>query len=462
MTQRRRPFCKRLAVIILLSGLGILVTGGSRVSAIVGGEVTSDSFPWMVALVRADTAPLSSLICGGALIHSRWVLTSEHCVDPANPGAVEIVVGSNDINGGTRVGVERIVERTDQYSTLALVKLKVALSQTPIAIEGVSDNFSIAGQTALLLGWGLTSFPGLISTDLKELSSTVATASACKQALRDNNLIWQDSDYASAICFKSTDYTHSPCFGDSGGPVVVYSVRTPYLVGVLEWSFGGCGTVNAPSAGMRPKSEYQWINRAIGSTVIAPPLTTPVQPTDLTVEAIGTKRLALTWTDNATNEQGFVVERSTDSSTWTEIESEVGADVMTYDDYTVAHGTTYSYRVAAYNTAGQSAFSNIATARSRSLPAGPETPSVLGAIAVESNTIRLLWSRFTNASVLIFRSIDQTNWNPLAIVSGRSTEHIDTDNVQPATTYYYQVQSYSTESGLGPRSKTVSATTPAT
>ncbi len=278
----------------------------------------------------------------------------------------------------------------------------------------------------------------------------------------DNNFIWEDSSYAIAICFKATDYTQSTCSGDSGGPLVVYSGSTPYLAGVLEWSFGGCGTVDAPSVGVRPRSEYQWINRTIGSTVIAPPRTKPARPTDLMVEPLGTKRLGLTWTDNATNEQGFVVERSTDKTTWTKIAAEVGVDVMTYDDYTVAHGTAYSYRVAAYNTAGQSTFSNIATARSLAVPPAPNTPSVLGAIAIDKSSIRLLWSRFTNSNVLIFRSVDQTNWSPIAIVSGTRTQYVDSRNVKPATTYYYQVQSYSIESGSGPRSKTIAATTPAT
>jgi hypothetical protein len=66
----------------------------------------------------------------------------------------------------------------------------------------------------------------------------------------------------------------------------------------------------------------------------------------------------LTWTDNSLNEDGFVIERSSDSLNFTVIDS-VGQNVTTYTD-TVSSATTYYYKVKAYNTAGNSGYSNIA------------------------------------------------------------------------------------------------------
>src|SRR5690606_8764281 len=67
----------------------------------------------------------------------------------------------------------------------------------------------------------------------------------------------------------------------------------------------------------------------------------------------------LTWTDNANNETGFKVERGTDGTNFTEI-ADLGADVQSYDDASASEGTTYHYRVLAYNADGNSAFSNVA------------------------------------------------------------------------------------------------------
>jgi len=75
----------------------------------------------------------------------------------------------------------------------------------------------------------------------------------------------------------------------------------------------------------------------------------------------------LTWVDNSTNETSFKVERTTASSVancataggFTQIAT-VGPDIVTYVDSSVNEGTTYCYRVRASNTAGDSAYSNIA------------------------------------------------------------------------------------------------------
>lgn len=67
----------------------------------------------------------------------------------------------------------------------------------------------------------------------------------------------------------------------------------------------------------------------------------------------------LSWTDNSNNEQGFKIERSLNSSTFTSLAT-VNANVVTVTDTTLVQSTTvdnvYCYRVYAYNTAGNSAF----------------------------------------------------------------------------------------------------------
>ncbi|MFH1370763.1 MAG: fibronectin type III domain-containing protein [Planctomycetota bacterium] len=66
----------------------------------------------------------------------------------------------------------------------------------------------------------------------------------------------------------------------------------------------------------------------------------------------------LEWTDNADNESGFSIERKTGAGGTYEVIDTVAADVTSYSDTGLAPSTTYYYRVLAYNTGGDSAYSN--------------------------------------------------------------------------------------------------------
>jgi len=69
-------------------------------------------------------------------------------------------------------------------------------------------------------------------------------------------------------------------------------------------------------------------------------------------------QLTLSWTDASDNEDGFGIERRTGTSgTFARVAS-VSSNVSTYTDPNLASSTTYCYRVNAFNTAGNSAYTN--------------------------------------------------------------------------------------------------------
>jgi Divergent InlB B-repeat domain len=73
-------------------------------------------------------------------------------------------------------------------------------------------------------------------------------------------------------------------------------------------------------------------------------------------------QLTLNWSDASSNEDGFHVERKTGTGgTYATIATPT-AGATSYVDGTVTAGTTYCYRVHAYNTAGDSSYSNEACA----------------------------------------------------------------------------------------------------
>jgi Divergent InlB B-repeat domain/FG-GAP-like repeat len=68
-------------------------------------------------------------------------------------------------------------------------------------------------------------------------------------------------------------------------------------------------------------------------------------------------QLQLAWTDNSNNESGFKIERKLGTTgTFSQIAT-VGVNVTTYTDTNLTDGATYCYRLAAFNSAGTSAYS---------------------------------------------------------------------------------------------------------
>jgi hypothetical protein len=99
-------------------------------------------------------------------------------------------------------------------------------------------------------------------------------------------------------------------------------------------------------------------------TVDNPVVVPPAAPSALTARTLGGRRIALSWRDNSTTETGFIVERSTGGSAFTEV-ARLGANARSYTDSGLVRNLTYSYRVRAFNAAGVSSPSNTVTAQAR-------------------------------------------------------------------------------------------------
>lgn len=123
-----------------------------------------------------------------------------------------------------------------------------------------------------------------------------------------------------------------------------------------SFRFGQCGSQPTPTPTPTPEP----------TPTPTPAPTAPVAPSNLIATPVSTTQINLVWTDNSNNETGFTIERCTGNgcTNFAPVpQSPVGADVTTFSDSGLVANTRYRYRVRAFNAIGNSAYSNIAQAR---------------------------------------------------------------------------------------------------
>lgn len=100
----------------------------------------------------------------------------------------------------------------------------------------------------------------------------------------------------------------------------------------------------------------------------------PLPPSDLAVEEVYEKDIVLKWKDNSDNEEGFKLERRKVNEGKFEIVQILPSNMTAYRDEGLEPGTTYYYRIFAFNAAGNSLPSNTVEAKTKSggQPPGPQ------------------------------------------------------------------------------------------
>ena len=187
----------------------------------------------------------------------------------------------------------------------------------------------------------------------------------------------------------------------------------------------------------------------------------PVAPSGLSAGAVSSSEINISWTDNSNNETGFRIERKTGSGgTYGQIAT-VGQNTTAFPDTGLSSGTTYYYRVVAYNDSGDSPYSNEAFATTAVIIVPPIAPSGLTANVVSSSQINLSWvdnSDNENGFKVERKTGAEGTYSQVADV-GADVTSLPDSGLSPDTTYYYRVWSYNT-AGDSAYSNESSATTP--
>ena len=193
-------------------------------------------------------------------------------------------------------------------------------------------------------------------------------------------------------------------------------------------------------------AEWRAANISTTSSVGTPPLA----PTNLSV-TVSSPLLyaALSWTDVSTNETGYRIERKTGAGVFTQI-AQVGTNFSTFNDSTIAQSTTYTYRVYAYNNAGNSAqYSNEYQITTNSVPT--VTTNAISSITNTTATGGGNVSADGGASVTARGICWSTSTNPTVALTTKTSDGTGTGSFTSSmtgltanTTYY--VRAYATNS----------------
>ena len=198
---------------------------------------------------------------------------------------------------------------------------------------------------------------------------------------------------------------------------------------------------NPNDAVLKAENGYLNIENYINS--ITGPIPYVKYPTNLQLTSLGTDYLSFKWVNNVSDATLVVLEYSTDNEEFTEIALEPGT--ATYKLESLIPNTTYYIRLKTVVGEMESLYTSVQEFATRGVPAPPVTsvdpiPENEATIS-DYTSVRLSWENKTGAwagalSHTVYLGKSKENMD---VVLNASTASVVTVNVEPATTYYWRV-----------------------
>jgi hypothetical protein len=162
------------------------------------------------------------------------------------------------------------------------------------------------------------------------------------------------------------------------------------------------------------------------------------------VGAFGTSdtSVTLTWTDNASNETHFIVDRSVDGVNYKRIGS-VPANSTSFPDTGLQPGNTYHYRVKAITETVNSGWRTVSgSTLTTGTKVAPGAPAGMTASSPAPTLMTVSWFDTADNEThhLLERSLDGTNFKRIASMGANVTEFLDS-GLTPGVQYHYRLRS---------------------
>ncbi|MGH7598622.1 MAG: phytase [bacterium] len=197
-------------------------------------------------------------------------------------------------------------------------------------------------------------------------------------------------------------FTEATAVVFNGAPATSFTVNSDTQIRAIVPAAAASGKISViTSAGTAAST--------VDFTVIQ--LVAPNAPTQLAANATSSMTIELAWNNNSNNnEDGFKIERRT-TGAFAEI-TRVGPNATGFSDNGLVAGTTYSYRIRAFNNIGNSNYSNEASATTvegggTGLPTSFELKPAYPNPFNSQTTIQFALSERQNVELQIFNSLGQ-------------------------------------------------------
>ncbi len=165
-------------------------------------------------------------------------------------------------------------------------------------------------------------------------------------------------------------------------------------------------------------------------------------PANLKATAPSANRVDLSWSDAASNETGYTVERKVGINGSYAGIATLAANAMTYSDTGLNGASTYIYRVRAFNTSTASAYSNEAAATTANTPPNvPSAPSPADHAGGQPVNLTLAWSGDDPdpSDTLAYDVYFGINSDPPLVSTGQSLTNYTPEPLTHQKFYYWRV-----------------------
>jgi secreted trypsin-like serine protease len=255
--------------------------------AVVGGTTAAPgTWPWLAFVGNTQT----DAGCTGTVISPMVILTAAHCVENITSGvvtpasAIEVVTGRldwTDTATGQLLQVASVIVNPGYtlttFGTDAALLILAAPTQAPaIALATPADSALRApGAQSLLAGWGDTSAAETTPPTAARWGSTVIqTPAYCSVNEAADGVPF---DAAAAFCaIDAPSFAVSPCYGDSGGPLIAAGATTPTEIGITSRGDVNCDPSD-PSVFTAVDTISSWADQTIADYP-PPPAIAPSPP----------------------------------------------------------------------------------------------------------------------------------------------------------------------------------------
>lgn len=234
--------------------------------------------------------------------------------------------------------------------------------------------------------------------------------------------------------------------------------------GVTEYTTGDVFSgVSGDAVWIRPQLGPPSDVTVTGATVVPASVTAigPNAPSNLAASQGPEGEVDLSWTDNATTEDGYYVYRAQASGSTTGDYSQVAdlaADTTTYTDTGLSDGETYYYRVSAYSGGGESSLSNEDSATTVLPPA-----SGLGTGQPDSTSVPLSWTVNADSGTqsVEYKESSAGSWTTYSSGLALATSSATVTGLSPNTSYDFRVGTTTSDAATVYSGTVTDTTTPA-